>query len=103
MQKIMSSMKFTQKDNVYRFIQQFDGESLISGSGIKWKNDRRLMTHMFLKRNIEQYFPQILNHVKIMLEKLEPESLNGSTFNIEHYVHRCATDFVDGKLYKQFI
>lgn len=64
--------------------------------GPKWKKDRRLMSPLFLKRNIMQYFPVILKHTKILIKILE-KNLDGPTFNIEHYIRRASTDFVNGE------
>ncbi|KAJ8931505.1 hypothetical protein NQ314_015578 [Rhamnusium bicolor] len=62
--------------------------------GPKWKRDRRLMSPLFLKRNVIQYFPYILHHMKILVNRLQ-KKVNQPTFNIEHMIHRCATDFVN--------
>ncbi|KAJ8921983.1 hypothetical protein NQ315_008620 [Exocentrus adspersus] len=94
-EKVMSSIKFATKDKqMYKFMAVFNGEALISGSGPKWKRDRRLMSPLFLKRNVIQYFPYILHHMKILVKLLE-EKVDQPTFNIEHLIHRCATDFVN--------
>ncbi|KAJ8921982.1 hypothetical protein NQ315_008619 [Exocentrus adspersus] len=98
-EKVMSSMKFTTKDkHIYKSMAVFLGEGLISGSGPKWKRDRRLMSPLFLKRNVVQYFPYILHHMKILVKLLE-EKVDQPTFNIEHLVHRCATDFVSETMF----
>ncbi|KAG5888996.1 hypothetical protein JTB14_033926 [Gonioctena quinquepunctata] len=93
-QKIMSSVKFSTKDDIYRFMEPFDGKGLITSSGPKWKRDRRLMSPLFPKRNIQQYFPFILNHTEILIGILQ-EKVDGPTFNIEPFIHKCAADFVN--------
>ncbi|XP_023014492.2 cytochrome P450 4c3 isoform X2 [Leptinotarsa decemlineata] len=93
-QKVMSSYKFSRKDDIYRFLETFDGKGLITSNGTKWKRDRRLMSPLFPKRNIQQYFPSILRHTKTLISILEDE-VDGATINIEPFIHRCSADFVN--------
>ncbi|KAJ8976118.1 hypothetical protein NQ317_019383 [Molorchus minor] len=52
-EKIMSSAKFALKDQqMYKFMAEFNGEGLISGSGPKWKRDRRLMMPLFFEKKM---------------------------------------------------
>lgn len=53
------------------------------------------MTPLFLKKNVIQHFPFILNHTKILVKLLE-EKVDQPTFNAIHFIHRCAADFVNG-------
>ncbi|CAH1130712.1 unnamed protein product [Ceutorhynchus assimilis] len=96
-EKIFASTAFSTKDDIYKFIKYYNGEGLISGSGPKWKKDRRLMSPLFLKRNILQYFPVILKHTKILVNILE-EKINLPTFDIEFYICKAGTDFVNESL-----
>ncbi|XP_063912043.1 cytochrome P450 4g15-like [Zophobas morio] len=92
--KILSSSNFSDKGEVYRFMKDFDGDGLISGSGPKWKNDRKLMAPLFGKKSVQVYFSVIVHHTNILLEKLEPCTQKG-TCNVVKYLHRCTADFVN--------
>ncbi|CAH1183262.1 unnamed protein product [Phaedon cochleariae] len=93
-QKIMSTMKFSTKDDVYRFLEPFDGKGLITSSGSKWRRDRRLISPLLIKKNIVKYFPYILKHTKILIDILRNDNV-GSFFNVEPLIHRCSADFVN--------
>ncbi|CAH1107621.1 unnamed protein product [Psylliodes chrysocephalus] len=94
-QKIMSSYNFITKDpDLYKFLEPFDGKGLITSSGSKWRNDRRLISPTFSKKNILQYFNPVLQETKILINILS-EHVDKPTFNIEPFVHRCAADFVN--------
>ncbi|ENN78040.1 hypothetical protein YQE_05477, partial [Dendroctonus ponderosae] len=93
-EKIFSTSALTAKDDIYKFIKYFDGEGLISGSGAKWKKDKRLLSPLFLKRNIVQYFGVMLNHAQILAGILEQEA-DRPAFDIQHYLHRAVADIVN--------
>lgn len=96
LQKIMSSMKFSYKDeNVYRFMKVYNGEGLISGSGPKWRQDRKYIFPLLNGKQIGPYFERMIYHSNYLITKLKPE-INQKTFNIEHYLHRAAADMVNG-------
>lgn len=54
------------------------------------------MAPLFLKKNIMQYFPIILNHTKSMVCIMDKE-VGEPTFNILPTVNRCVADIVNGK------
>lgn len=55
------------------------------------------MAPLFLKKNSMQYFPGVLDHVKILREIME-KKVGEPTFNVHPIIHRCVADFVNGKL-----
>ncbi|CAH1185633.1 unnamed protein product [Phyllotreta striolata] len=94
-QKVMSSYNFITKDpDLYKFLEPFDGKGLITSSGVKWRKDRRLISPIFAKKNILQYFPTVLEQTKILINVME-SCVDKPAFNIEPYIHRCAADIVN--------
>lgn len=62
---------------------------------MKWKQDRRILAPLFLKKNNTQYFSCILRHTKILIGILE-KKLDEPTFNVHPIIHRCVADIVNG-------
>lgn len=92
----MTSTNFLTKDPIYKFMKTFNGEGLITGSGDKWKRDRKLMSPIFKFEFVSQYFPIILEKSNRLVEKLV-EEIDKPTFDIRLYLHRCVADYVSGK------
>ncbi|KAL1500941.1 hypothetical protein ABEB36_006356 [Hypothenemus hampei] len=93
-EKIFTSNALLNKDDLYKYIEVFYGESLITGSGSKWKKDRRLLSPLFLIKNIKQYFPAMLKHSEILVDILQTHE-DGLSFNVERFLHRAVTDIVN--------
>ncbi|XP_030751733.1 uncharacterized protein LOC115879181 [Sitophilus oryzae] len=93
-EKIFMSSNFSYKDDIYNFMKEFDGEALITGSGTKWKRDRKLMSFMFNKKNTMKYFDNVFKHCKLLMQILEKE-VDQPSFNVQQYINRAATDFVN--------
>ncbi|XP_066138540.1 cytochrome P450 4C1-like isoform X2 [Euwallacea fornicatus] len=93
-EKIFTSNALSSKDDLCDHLKDFLGEALLSGSGTKWKKDRRLLSPFFLKRNTAQYFPVVLRHTKILTKLLEQKA-DGVAFNIKPIIHKAAVDFVN--------
>ncbi|XP_049821133.1 cytochrome P450 4C1 isoform X2 [Aethina tumida] len=92
-ERIMTSTNFLTKDPIYKFMKTFNGEGLITGSGDKWKRDRKLMSPIFKFEFVSQYFPIILDKSNRLVEKLV-EEIDKPTFDIRLYLHRCVADYV---------
>ncbi|XP_066256937.1 cytochrome P450 4C1-like [Euwallacea similis] len=93
-EKIFTSNALSSKDDLYDHFKDFLGEALVSGSGTKWKKDRRLLSPFFLKRNTAQYFPVVLRHTKILTTLLEQRA-EGVAFNVRPIIHKAVIDFVN--------
>lgn len=92
-EKIMLSPVFITKDEVYRFIKEFDGESLLTGSGLKWKQDRRVFVPMFTSKNVKKWIPNIIDQSTVLVKMLKVYE-DKPTFNAKKIVCRLACDLV---------
>lgn len=97
-EKIMTSTKFAHKDDVYRFMKPFLGESLVSGSGPKWKNARKHIGPFLSTKFIGDFTGRILAQADILCEKLHPYS-DGPKFDVYPLIHRCYADVVLETIY----
>lgn len=69
----------------------------MSGSGPKWKKDRRKIGPFLSIKSVENYSDIILDNARILNGILEREVGNKS-FDIRVYLHRCCNDIVIGKI-----
>jgi hypothetical protein len=58
------------------------------------------MSSLFIKNSVGEYFSTVRHHVNVLLEKLETE-VGQPAFNVENYLHRCVSSFVNGKYFSR--
>jgi len=91
---ILKSSKHTEKSYLYRFLHPWLGTGLLTSSGEKWHQRRRLITPAF-HFNILQDFLAVMNEQgQKMMDLLDKRYAPGENINLGKMVTLCALDII---------
>lgn len=96
LQVILSSKKHTNKVFFYRLMHNFLGDGLITSSGAKWSNHRRLIQPAFHLSLLEKFIDTFVDASQSLYENLGAPEV-GSPINIAKYVNNCVVDILNGE------
>ncbi|XP_002034036.2 probable cytochrome P450 4aa1 [Drosophila sechellia] len=94
LQVILSSKKHTNKVFFYRLMHNFLGDGLITSSGSKWSNHRRLIQPAFHHNLLEKFIDTFVDASQSLYENLDAEAV-GTEINIAKYVNNCVLDILN--------
>ncbi|KAH8309287.1 hypothetical protein KR059_007777, partial [Drosophila kikkawai] len=94
LQVILSSKKHTNKAFVYRLMHNFLGDGLITSSGAKWSNHRRLIQPAFHLSLLEKFIDTFVDASQSLYENLDA-SAKGQDINIAKYVNNCVVGILN--------
>ena len=80
----------------YGIIKRWLGTGLLTSTGEKWRNRRKLLTPAFHFNVLNSFLRIYDEEAQIMLKVLEQEADTGEIFNFFPYVKRCALDVICG-------
>ncbi|KAF7279202.1 hypothetical protein GWI33_007608 [Rhynchophorus ferrugineus] len=92
-EKILSSSKFAHKHDLYKFLQIFIGNGLISGSGSNHKLHRRIIQPMVNLNFVLVHLDIVHKHINECISSLN-DFVGKGTFNILEHVHKCFRDII---------
>ncbi|KAI8127249.1 putative cytochrome P450 4aa1 [Lucilia cuprina] len=93
LQLILSSKKHTNKVFFYRLMHNFLGNGLITSSGDKWHNHRRLIQPTFHLSILERFIGTFADASQALYESLDV--VGGQEINIAKYVNNCVVDILN--------
>ncbi|KAH8327036.1 hypothetical protein KR074_001066, partial [Drosophila pseudoananassae] len=94
LQVILSSKKHTNKVFFYRLMHNFLGDGLITSSGSKWSDHRRLIQPAFHLSLLEKFIDTFVDASQSLYENLDASAV-GTEFNIAKYVNNCVLDILN--------
>ncbi|CAH0550618.1 unnamed protein product [Brassicogethes aeneus] len=90
---VLSSNKVLEKSKNYNFLHTWLGTGLLTSTGAKWKERRKIITPTFHFQILEQFVDVFENQGKILIKKLEKE-VGKDSVNIFPYVTLCTLDII---------
>ncbi|XP_023228976.1 cytochrome P450 4V2-like isoform X2 [Centruroides sculpturatus] len=91
-QAVLNSNTNIEKKFGYDFLKPWLMEGLLTSNGSKWRTRRKLLTHSFHFRILDDFRPILNENAKILVEVLR--EFDGKTVDIIPYMSRCALDVV---------
>ncbi|XP_044732402.1 probable cytochrome P450 4aa1 [Chrysoperla carnea] len=92
-QAVLASPKHTGKAFIYRLLHNFLGEGLITNTGAKWKQHRKLIQPIFTNNILESFIDTFSDSAQSLLTKLSAHS--GQDINITSYINNCVLDILN--------
>ncbi|KAI9560160.1 hypothetical protein GHT06_014171 [Daphnia sinensis] len=92
---VLSSNKIIDKSREYNFIQPWLGTGLLTSTGSKWHQRRKMLTPTFHFKILEQFIRVFNEQSAILVEKLN-DTVN-QQFDIFPFITRCTLDIICGK------
>ncbi|XP_037045955.1 probable cytochrome P450 4aa1 [Bradysia coprophila] len=92
LQTVLSSSKHTEKIFFYKLLHNFLGNGLITSTGERWSNHRKMIQTSFHTNILEKFLETFLSASDVLIEKLNvaPKELN-----ITHFVNNCVMDILN--------
>jgi len=90
---ILTSTQVLDKAFVYKFMHPWLGEGLLTNTGPKWKEHRKLFTPAFHFKILEEFVEVFGSKGSILREKLE-KHVNGPGFDIRPYISLYTLDII---------
>nr|CAD7194207.1 unnamed protein product [Timema douglasi] len=90
---ILSSNKLLDKGSNYQFLDKWLGTGLLTSTGSKWRNHRRIITPTFHFKILEDFLEVFNTNCRKMVDKLRKE-VGGLEFDIHSYVTLCTLDII---------
>ncbi|XP_052739352.1 cytochrome P450 4C1-like [Bicyclus anynana] len=78
-EKVLSSVRYNDKQGVYKFLHPWLGEGLLTSNGSKWHQRRKLLTPAFHFNILKKYFQTFTEQTEVFLKKVEMEIGNTQT------------------------
>ncbi|XP_068144688.1 probable cytochrome P450 4aa1 [Drosophila tropicalis] len=95
LQVILSSKKHTNKVFFYRLMHNFLGDGLITSSGSKWSNHRKLIQPAFHLSLLGKFIDTFVDASQSLYEHLDDAAAVGSDLNIAKYVNNCVLNILN--------
>ncbi|XP_023317970.1 cytochrome P450 4C1-like isoform X2 [Trichogramma pretiosum] len=90
---ILGCSKASYKDPVYRFMESFVGQGLVSGSGPVHRQHRKVIMPMLNSKTLSEYLKYINCHGQKIVRLLE-KRVNGGEFDVQPIIARCTFDIM---------
>ncbi|KAK7590972.1 hypothetical protein V9T40_002585 [Parthenolecanium corni] len=90
---LLTSRKNINKAFGYNFFEPWLGTGLLTSSGSKWAQRRKMLTPSFYFSILQTFFDVFVENSQIFVEKLESE-INSEEFNILPYIKNCTLDII---------
>ncbi|KAL0278413.1 UNVERIFIED_CONTAM: hypothetical protein PYX00_000242 [Menopon gallinae] len=91
---ILNSSKHTRKGNFYRFLHPWLGSGLLTSSGKKWFDHRKLITPTFHFKILDNFLEVFSENSAILVEKLKRTSEDAEVVDVYPFVTLCALDII---------
>nr|AVL92835.1 CYP450 [Locusta migratoria] len=93
LEKIMSSSELIEKSSFYSFLHPWLGQGLLTSSGSKWHERRKMITPAFHFRILDNFIEIFAENGEVLVEKLKPKA-DGKTIDVFPFITRCALDVI---------
>ncbi|XP_035735155.1 cytochrome P450 4C1-like [Vespa mandarinia] len=93
---ILRSIKNIEKGSIYKYLEPWLGQALLTATGKKWMHDRKLITPAFHFNILEQYAIVMSEKADIFVKCLEEQIMKNSQelIDIFPYANRCTLDVI---------
>ncbi|XP_019772616.2 cytochrome P450 4c3 isoform X1 [Dendroctonus ponderosae] len=92
----IGSMKHMEKSFLYKFLNRWLGEGLLTSTGLKWQKRRKMLTPAFHFTILQQFVSTFNKEVKRFVDEIETGNLNKPT-NIVPFVSNFSLATIAGK------
>lgn len=90
---LSNNTKILTKSSLYHFLKPWLGEGLLTSTGIKWRGERKVMSHMFHSKYFE-YFVEVFNRQSQVLVKKLEANVDGEPVDILALIYLSALDSI---------
>ncbi|XP_007946581.1 cytochrome P450 4V2 [Orycteropus afer afer] len=90
---ILTSSKQIDKSSMYKFLEPWLGQGLLTSTGNKWRTRRKMLTPTFHFTILEDFLAVMNEQGNILVNKLE-KHVNQEAFNCFFYITLCALDII---------
>ncbi|XP_030740423.2 cytochrome P450 4V2 [Echinops telfairi] len=90
---ILTSSKQIDKSYMYKFLEPWLGQGLLTSTGNKWRARRKMLTPTFHFTILEDFLDVMNEHANVLVKKLE-KHVNQEAFNCFFYITLCALDII---------
>ncbi|XP_071445182.1 cytochrome P450 4C1-like [Hetaerina americana] len=91
---ILHSSKHIEKGWVYKFLQPWLGDGLLTSGGDKWFSHRKFLTPTFHFKILEEFVPLFAESGATLAEKLSVEASSGEAFDIVPVISQCTLEII---------
>lgn len=97
-QKILTNPKHTEKKLGYQFLHSFVGTGLLTSSGDKWFNRRKLLTASFHFNILKEFHTIVTQQTETLLKEIRNNEVNKSNgTNLDKLISRFTLNIICGK------
>lgn len=93
-EKIFRSQHNIYKGQFYTFFLPWLKTGLLTSTGAKWKDRRRLLTPAFHKHVLEDYLETMNEKADIMIKNLKAKMKTNKSIEIQKFITLCALDII---------
>ncbi|KAI7802035.1 cytochrome P450 4V2 [Triplophysa rosa] len=90
---VLSNSRHIDKSYPYRFLHPWLGTGLLTSTGEKWRNRRKMLTPTFHFSILSDFLEVMNEQTDILIQKMEDHG-GGEPFNCFSYVTLCALDII---------
>uniref|UniRef100_A0A672QDV2 Cytochrome P450 4V2 n=1 Tax=Sinocyclocheilus grahami TaxID=75366 RepID=A0A672QDV2_SINGR len=90
---VLSNSRHLDKSFAYRFLHPWLGTGLLTSTGEKWRNRRKMLTPTF-HFSILSDFLEVMNEQTDILIQMMQKHIDGEPFNCFSYITLCALDII---------
>ncbi|KAM6221288.1 cytochrome P450 4V2 [Rhynchocyon petersi] len=90
---ILTSSKQIDKSSLYKFLEPWLGQGLLTSTGNKWRSRRKMLTPTFHFTILDDFLDVMNEQANILVKKLE-KHVDQEAFNCFFYVTLCALDII---------
>ncbi|XP_056624883.1 cytochrome P450 4V2 isoform X2 [Triplophysa dalaica] len=90
---VLNNSKHIDKSYSYRFLHPWLGTGLLTSTGEKWRNRRKMLTPTFHFSILSDFLEVMNEQTEILIQKME-ENGDGEPFNCFSYITLCALDII---------
>lgn len=90
---VLSNSRHLDKSYPYRFLHPWLGTGLLTSTGEKWRNRRKMLTPTFHFSILSDFLEVMNEQTDILIQKMQKQG-DGEPFNCFSYVTLCALDII---------
>uniref|UniRef100_A0A8C1LMK8 Cytochrome P450, family 4, subfamily V, polypeptide 7 n=1 Tax=Cyprinus carpio TaxID=7962 RepID=A0A8C1LMK8_CYPCA len=90
---VLSNSRHLDKSYSYRFLHPWLGTGLLTSTGEKWRNRRKMLTPTFHFSILSDFLEVMNEQTDILIKKMQ-KHIDGEPFNCFSYITLCALDII---------
>ncbi|XP_044737542.1 cytochrome P450 4C1-like [Chrysoperla carnea] len=84
----------TKKSRVYKYVEPWLGQSLLTSAGMHWKTHRKLLTPAFHFTILKEFQSVISEKADILVDRLKTAMENNQEIELLPYINQCTLDVI---------